>query len=135
MIVSVSAAGFMLKTILQLLLRVGREAIGRSNVDPAQIFTPANVMPVAITDGAEELLVPPKRAKQLRGKFVFGFHIISECICVSHSCHFKARFIELRPDLQMTPGKAGILPKDKFTIIIDVTSWRQRGCAFAPKRC
>src|SRR6266513_4909953 len=105
---------------------VGREAIGRSDVDPAQIFTPANVMPVAITDGAEELLVPPKRAKKLRGKFVFGFDIISECICVSYSRHFKARFIELRPNLQMTPGEAGILSEDKFSIIVDVASGRQR---------
>src|SRR2546422_9629408 len=99
MIVIARAGGFVLKTVLQFQLRVWRETIGCGNVDPAEVWTPANVMAVAITDRAEELLVPANRAKELRGKFVFRFDIISECICVSHARYFEARFINLGPHL------------------------------------
>src|SRR6266567_696834 len=125
MIVIARAGGFMLKTILQLQLRVWRETIGCGDVDPAEVLTPLNVMAVAITDRAEELLVPPERAKKLRGKFVFRFDIISECICVSHVRHFEARFIKLGPYLKITPGEAGIRPKNNSPEIVNTGPGRQ----------
>src|SRR5881397_4407845 len=70
-----------------------------------------NVMAVAITDGPEELLIPAKRAEDLRREFVFGFDVIGERICVSHTRYFKACFIELGPHLQMMPGEAGSCPR------------------------
>src|SRR6266542_3680449 len=133
MIVIAGAGCLVLKTILQFQLRVWCKTIGCSDVDPAEVLAPANIMAVAIIDIAEELLVPTNRAKELRGKFVFRFDVIRECVCVSHSRHFEAGFVELGPKLQMTPGKTEVLHKDKFAIIIDVTSRRQRRFRLAPK--
>src|SRR2546430_14846902 len=110
-----------------------REAISYGDVDPAEVFTPMNVMAVAITDGPEELLIPAKRAEELRREFVFGFDVIGERICVSHTRYFKACFIELCPHLEMMPGEAGILSKNKFSIILDIAPGRQRRFGFAPK--
>jgi hypothetical protein len=39
------------------------ETIGCSNVDPAEVWTPVNVMAEAIVDRAKELLIPPNRAE------------------------------------------------------------------------
>src|SRR5436305_7954674 len=126
MIVIAGAGCLVLKTILQFQLRVWCKTIGCSDVDPTEVLTPANIMAVAIIDIAEELLVPTKRAKELRSKFVFRFHVISECVCVSYSRYLESRFVKLDPYLQMAPCKTGILPKNKLTIIIDITSRRQR---------
>src|SRR6266480_7257824 len=133
MIVIAGASCLVLKTILQFQLRVWCKTIGCSDVDPAEVFSPANVLAVAITDIAEELLVPTKRAKELRSKFVFRFDVVGKGICISNPRHFKPRFVKLDPYLQMAPCKTGILPKNELTIIIDITSRRQRGFRLLPK--
>src|SRR5262249_50931488 len=92
-----------------------------------------NIMTVAIADGAEELLVPANSAKELRRKFVFRFDVVSECIGVSHSRHLKTGFIKFDPHLQMMPRETGILPQNKFAIVIDVVAGRQRGFGFPSK--
>src|SRR5881398_449310 len=125
MIIVSWAGSFVLKIILQFQLGVLGEAISYGDVDPTEVFTPANVMAVAIIDGPEELLIPAKCAEELRRKFVFGFDIIRKCICVAHTRYFKARFIELRPHLEMMPSEAGILSKNKFSIIVDIPPGRQ----------
>ena len=91
------------------------------------------IVAVAIIDCREELLVPPKRAKELWRKFVFRFDIISKRIRVSHIGYLKAGFIKLRPDLQMMPGETGILPENKFPIVVNVASGRQGRFGFTPK--
>src|SRR6266480_5149407 len=133
MIVIAGASCLVLKTILQFQLRVWCKTIGCGDVDPPEVLTPANIMAVAIIDIAKKLLVPTKRAKELRGKFVFRFDVISECVCVSYSRYLEARFVKLDPYLQMAPCKTGILPKNELTIIIDITSRRQRGFRLLPK--
>src|SRR5437660_3164869 len=90
-------------------------------------------MAVAIGDRAKQLLVPANGAKELRRKLIFCFDVVSERICVANVRNFEPRFIKFGPDLQMMPGETGILPKNKFAIIIDVASGWQRGFGFAPK--
>ena len=133
MIVLTFACGVVLIVILEFYLRVWREAIRCGDVDSAEVSTPLNIMAVAITDCAEELLVPAKRAKELRRKLIFCFDVVSERICVANMRNLEARFIKFDPHLQMTPGKAGVLPKNELAIIVDVASWRQRGFGFPPK--
>ncbi len=133
MIVLTFACCFVLIIILEFYLSVWREAIRCGDVDSAEVLTPLNIMTVAITDRAEELLVPANRAKELRRKFIFCFDVVSECICVANVRNLEARFIKFGPDLQMMPGETGILPKNKFAIIIDVAPGWQRGFGFAPE--
>ena len=110
-----------------------REAIRCGDVDSAEVWTPLNIMAVAIVDRAEELLVPAKRAKELRRKLIFCFDVVSECIRVANVRNLEPRFINFGPHLQIMPGETGILPKNKFAIIIEVASGRQCGFGFAPK--
>ncbi len=126
MIVLTFACCFVLIIILEFYLSVWREAIRRGDVDSAEVLTPLNIMTVAITDRAEELLVPANGAKELRRKLIFCFDVVSERIRVANMRNLEARFIKFRPDLHMTPGEAGILAKNKFAIIIDVAPGRQR---------
>ena len=114
----------MLKTVLQFYLRVRREAICRRDVDSFEIWTPMLVTAEAITDCVKELLVPAKRAKKLRRKFVFGFDVISERVRISHIRDFKTRFIKLSPQLQVMPREADVLSKNKFSIVADVAPRR-----------
>src|SRR5438094_1551183 len=102
MIVIAGAGCLVLKTILQFQLRVWCKTIGCSDVDPAEVLAPANIMAVAIIDIAEELLVPTNRAKELRGKFVFRFDVIRVCVCVSYSRYLDARFVKRDPYLRMS---------------------------------
>ena len=132
-IVLTFACCLVLKIILEFYLYVWREAIRCGDVDSAKVWTPLNIMAVAITDRAEELLVPANRAKELRRKLIFCFDVVSECICVANVRNFEARFIKFGPDLQMMPGETGVLPKNKFAIIIDVASGWQRRFGFAPE--
>ena len=90
-------------------------------------------MAEAIIDRAEKLLVPANRAKDLRRKLIFCFNVVSECIRVANIRNLEARFIKFGPHLQMMPGETGILPKNKFAIIIDIASGWQRGLGFAPE--
>src|ERR1700747_3523419 len=112
---------------------MGRKAIRYGDVDSAEIWTPLNIMAVAITDRAKQLLVPANGAKELRRELIFCFDVVSECICVANVRNFEPRFVKFDPHLQMMPGETGILPKNKFAIIIDVAARRQRGFGFAPK--
>src|SRR5262249_45280498 len=98
-----------------------------------EVFTPVNIMAAAIIDCPEELLIPAKCAEELWRKFVFGFDVISERICVPHARYLKARFVELSPELEMMPGEAGILSKNKLPIIVDIAPGRQCRFGFAPK--
>src|SRR5262249_34441873 len=125
--------GFMLKAVLQFQLRVRGETIRRGDVDSIEVWTPVLVTADAIIDFAEELLVPANRAKKLRHKFVFVLDIIRESVRISDIWHFKTRFIKLGPDLQMMPCEADVLSKNKFSIIADITSGRQRRLGSTPK--
>src|SRR5215469_8629188 len=124
---------FMLIIILEFYLCVWREAICCGDVDSAEVWTPLNIMAEAIIDCVEELLVPANRTKELRRELIFCFDVVSKCICVANMRNFEARFIKFGPDLQMVPGKTGVLAKNKFAIIIDVASGRQGGFGFPPK--
>src|SRR5215467_15945541 len=112
---------------------MGGETISRGDVDSFEVWTPVLVTADAITDCVEELLVPTNRTKKLRRKLVFRFDVISERVCISHARHFKARFIKLGPNLQMTPGETDVLPENIFSVIIDIASGRQRRFCFASK--
>src|SRR4029077_8859069 len=94
---------------------------------------PLSIMAVAIADRSKQLLVPANGAKELRRKLVFCFDVVSERICVANMRNFEPRFINFGPDLQIMPGKTGILPKNKFAIIIDVVSGWQRRLGFTPE--
>src|SRR5215472_10561211 len=90
-------------------------------------------MAEAIIERAEDLLIPANRTKELRRKLIFCFDVVSERICVANIRNLEPRFIKFGPQLQMMPGEAGVLSKNKFAIVIDVTSRWQRRFGFAPK--
>src|SRR5205809_7317600 len=96
-IVVLFTCGFVLKAILEFQLSMRRETIAERRVDPAQILGPANMTSRAIGYVAEELLVPTKRAKELRCEFIFRLNIVSECVRVAYSRNLKAGFVKFRP--------------------------------------
>src|SRR5205823_5840605 len=96
-IVVLFTCGFVLKAILEFQLSMRRETIAECRVDPAQILGPTNITAHAVAYVAEELLVPTKRAKELRCEFVFCLKIVSECVRVAYSRNLEARFVKFRP--------------------------------------
>src|SRR5690242_5689231 len=87
----------------------------------------------AIVDGVKELLVPTKRARKLRHKFIFCFNIIRPSVRVSDIRNFEASLINFSPQLQMMQCKTDVLSKDEFPVIIEITSGRQRCFGFTSK--
>src|SRR5437773_373760 len=108
-----------------------RETISSCDVDAPEILTPAKFSPSSRIDAVEELLVPTQSAEELRSEFIFCFKIICERAGVADPRYLEARFIKLRPHLQMVPGKAGILSQNKFAKIAKVATARQRWFGFA----
>src|SRR5437870_6494250 len=101
------------------------KTVAGRNIEPSEILTPAKFSPSSSIDAVEELLVPTESAEELRSEFIFCFKIICERVRVTDPRHLEARFIKLRPHLQMVPGKAGILPQNKFVKITNVATARQ----------
>ena len=114
----------MLKTVLQFYLGVSREAISRRDVDSFEVWTPVLVTTQAVADCAEQLLVPANRAKELRRKLVLCFDVVSKGVRISHVWHLEARFVKLRPNLQMMPRETGVLPNDEFPVVVDIVPGR-----------
>src|SRR5207253_603823 len=100
---------FVLKTILQLQLRMRGKAVACCHVDSSEILAPAKITSCAVVNAAEKLLVPTKRAEELRCDFIFGLQIVSERIRIADSRDLKARFIKFRPHLQVMPGETDVL--------------------------
>src|SRR5437763_17009251 len=101
----------------------GKTVTGR-NIGPTEIPTPAKSSHSSSIDAGKELLVPAKCAEELRSDFIFCFKIICKGVRVADPRHLEARFVKFRPHLQMVPGKAGILPQNKFAKIAKVATAR-----------
>src|SRR3954468_5357670 len=110
-----------------------REAVASGNIRPPEILAPPPFFPRSYRDVGEKLLIPAQRAKKLRSKLVLRFKIIGECVCIARPRNLKARFVKLRPDLQMVPGKACILPENKLAKVIDIAAAREGSFGFWPR--
>src|SRR5437660_3963343 len=112
----------------------GKTVAGR-NIESTEILTPAKSSPSSSIDAVKELLVPTESAEELRSELIFYFKIICERVRVANPRHLEARFVKLRPHLQMMPGKTGILSQNTFTKIAKVATARQCWFGFAPEIC
>ena len=131
-VVVVTWAGrFMLKAVLQLELGVRGETVSNRSVDAGKILAPAKIAPSPIVDGSKDLLVPAQRTEKLRREFIFRLKIIGERVRVTDPRNFETRFVNFRPQLQVMPGKAGVLPENKFPVITKVAARRQGLFGFA----
>ena len=133
MIVVAWTGSFLLKTVLQLELRVRCEAIAGRDINTPNIIAPGNTSSISVGHIAEELLVPADRAEKLRSEFVFRFEIINKCVGVADARDFETRFVKFGPELQVMPGEADILAQNAFVVIADITAIRQRPHRFGPE--
>src|SRR5207245_6484436 len=127
------SGGLLLETVLQFQLRMWRETISASDLHPGEILAPAEFASSAITNTAEELLVPAQRAEKLGSEFIFGLKIISECVRVADTRDFETRLVKFRPHLQMVPGEADILAKNELVIVVNIATARQCPIRFGPE--
>src|SRR5437868_11711493 len=109
------------------------ETVGDRGIYPPKVITPPNATACTVGHGIEQLIVPAERSKKLGREFIFHLKIVSECVRVAYPRHFETGFVEFRPQLQMMPGEADILPENKLPIVADVASGRQGLFCLRPK--
>src|ERR1700737_4944671 len=133
MIVVAWTGSFLLKSVLQVELRVRCKTIAARDINTPNIKAPGNSSSISIGHIAKELLVPANRAEKLRSEFVFRFEIISKCVGVADARDFEARFVKFGPELQVMPGEADVLAQNALVVIPDITAIRQRPHRFGPE--
>src|SRR5712664_616634 len=101
MVIITCASCLFLKAVLKLHLSMRCKAVTCRQVNSPQILAPGHVPTVAVGNIAKELLVPAKRAEQLRRKFVFRLKIVGEGVRIAYPRNFEARFVEFCPQLQV----------------------------------
>ena len=77
---------------------------------------------ILVADRAEELLVPAQRAEELRSDFVFRLEVVGESVGIADAGHLEARFVKLRPQLEVMPGEGDILRQNELAIVADAAA-------------
>ena len=113
---------FVLKAILNLQLCVRCETIAGCDIRAPHVVPPRSASSVSIWHVAEKLLVPANGAEKLRRKFIFPLEIPRKGVRVADAWDFETRFVEFRPELQMTPGKTDVLAQNALMKIADVAA-------------
>ncbi len=101
--------GLVLKTVLQLQLCVGSEAITERGINSPKIVAKCEVIPIPIRHRAKELLIPAQGAEELQPELVFAFEIVDNGIGVTDARNLKPDLVDFRPHLQVAPGETQIL--------------------------
>src|SRR3954463_8642207 len=103
-----------------------RKTVAEGGVGSPEVMTPRKVLAFVLYP-SKELLIPAKRAKELRGELILRFNVVSHRVGIAHARHVESALVRFGPQLKVMPRKTYVLANDSLVEIAKAVAWGKRG--------